>query len=62
ILSKLSPLRYAVDLARGVFYAGSPDYRVVLAAPLVNLGIIAAEFAGFLIFGTVLFVRRERNR
>ncbi|MBI3913774.1 MAG: ABC transporter permease [Chloroflexi bacterium] len=62
ILSKLSPLRYAVDLARGVFYAGSPDYRVVLASPLVNLAIIAAEFAGFLIFGTVLFVRRERNR
>ena len=62
ILSKLSPLRYAVDLARGVFYDGSPDYRVVLASPLVNLVIIAAEFAVFLIFGTVLFVRRERNR
>jgi len=62
ILSKLSPLRYAVDLARGVFYAGSPDYLVVLASPLVNLAIIAAEFAVFLIFGTVLFVRRERNR
>jgi hypothetical protein len=26
ILSKISPLRYAVDLTRGIFYAGQPEY------------------------------------
>src|SRR5215813_13229935 len=43
ILSRLSPLRYAVDLTRNAFYAASPDYdKVVLADPLTNLVIIAA--------------------
>jgi ABC-2 type transport system permease protein len=63
ILSLISPMRYAIDLARGVFYAGQPDYdKVVLQPPLVNLAIIVAMFAVFLVAGTFLFVRRERNR
>jgi ABC-2 type transport system permease protein len=63
ILSLLSPMRYAIDLARGVFYAGHPEYtEVVLQPPLVNLTIMAALFTVFLIAGTFLFVRRERNR
>ncbi len=63
ILSRLSPLRYAVDLTRNVFYAGSPDYdKVVLADPLTNLLVIAVMFVVFLVVGTTFFVRRERNR
>jgi len=63
VLSKISPMRYAVDLARGVFYAGMPDYsHVVLQPALFNLVLIAAGFAVFLMIGTFLFVRREQNR
>jgi ABC-2 type transport system permease protein len=62
-LSKISPMRYAVDLARGVFYGGLPDYpAVVLQAPVVNLGLMTAAFLVFLVVGTFLFVRSERNR
>lgn len=63
VLSRISPLRYAVDLVRGVYYAGSPEYeRVVLDAPLLDLAVTVALFAAFIGLGTVLFVRRERNR
>lgn len=63
ILSRLSPLRYAVDLARGVFYSGQPEYdRIVLTTPLVNLGVIGISFVVFIAIGTFLFVRSERNR
>jgi ABC-2 type transport system permease protein len=63
LLSRISPLRYVVDLVRGVYYAGQPDYpRVVLDSPLFNLGATAVLFAVFLGLGTVLFVRSERNR
>jgi len=63
ILSKLSPMRYAVDLARGVFYLGQPDYpKVVLEGPLFNLVVMGVMFAVFLVVGTFLFVRGERNR
>ena len=63
VLSHLSPLRYAVDFTRGVFYADSPDYpRTVIASPAFNLAVMAAMFAVFLVLGTVLFARGERNR
>jgi ABC-2 type transport system permease protein len=63
ILSKISPMRYAVDLARGVFYAGQPDYaKVVLQGAPFNLLVITIMFTIFLLIGTWLFVRGERNR
>ena len=62
-LSKISPLRYAVDLARGVFYVGQAEYgRVVLAAPFANLTIMIVMCSVFLFVGTVVFVRSERNK
>ena len=62
-LSRISPMRYAVDLVRGVFYYGKPEYNaVVLDSPLLNLAIGTILFVVFLGLGTVLFVRRERNR
>ena len=63
ILSLLSPLRYAVDLTRGIFYLGQPEYdRIVLTTPLANLSVIGVSFVVFLVIGTFLFVRSERNR
>lgn len=63
LLSKLAPMRYAVDLMRDIFYSAQPDYDLAVLAPtVVNVAIIAAEFALFLLVGTSLFVRRERNR
>ena len=63
ILSRISPLRYAADLTRNVYYAGQPEYsKIVLANPLTNLTIMVTIFVVFLVIGTVLFVRSERNR
>jgi ABC-2 type transport system permease protein len=63
VLSRISPLRYAVDLARAVYYQGNPDYpRVVLGSLFYNTALIAVVFVLFLVVGTVLFVRGERNR
>lgn len=67
VLSHLAPLRYAVDLMRAAFYATSPsygaDYAMVVAdPPWWNLLVLAGLFAGFLVVGTALFVRSERNR
>jgi len=63
VLSRISPLRYAVDLVRGVYYAGLPEYeRVVLDPPVINLAVTLGLFVVFVGIGTVLFVRHERNR
>ena len=63
ILSKITPMRYVVDLIRGIFYAGRPEYgQVVLLHPLINLAIMGLLFTIFLVTGTALFVRGERNR
>jgi ABC-2 type transport system permease protein len=62
-LSRISPMRYAVDLTRGIFYAGHPDYpEVVLEEPMINLTIMLGLFLIFMLVGTWLFVRSERNR
>jgi len=61
--SLISPMRYAVDLLRGVVYTGRPEYdKVVLFSPVTNLLVMAAMFAAFLLVGTALFVRQETNR
>lgn len=63
ILSHLSPMRYAIDLVRDVYYGGLPDVVPValLDAP-ANLAIIGGMFAAFMVVGTTMFVRSERNR
>lgn len=63
VLSLMSPMRYVVDLARGVVFTGRPDYsRMVLLAPMANLAMIGLLFVVFMAIGTTLFVRRETNR
>ncbi|MDQ2922911.1 MAG: ABC transporter permease [Candidatus Dormibacteraeota bacterium] len=63
ILSRISPMRYVVDLFRDVVYTGRPEYhRIVLLDPLTNVTVIAVMFGVFIVIGTALFVRRETNR
>ncbi len=62
-LSLVSPMRYVIDLTRGVVFAGSAEYgRVVLLSPLTNAAVLALMFVVFMVAGTALFVRRETNR
>ncbi len=62
-LSLISPMRYAVDLLRGVYYVGVPEYsQVVLKPPLFNTLIITGLFFLFLVVGTFSFVKKEKNR
>lgn len=63
IASRLSPMTYAVDLLRSVYYLGTPEYaKTVLFNPLLNLAVVLGAGTVFLIVGTFLFVRNERNR
>ena len=61
ILSKISPLRYAVDLTRDAYYSTTGE-RVQLFDASTNLAIMGAMFVVFMVVGTFLFVRAERNR
>ena len=62
-LSRISPMRYAVDLTRGIFYLGRTDYvNAVLQGPAYNLTLMTVAFLVFLFIGTFLFVRKEQNR
>jgi len=63
VLSALSPLRYAVELTRNVVYGLQPGVSSPTTTPLfVNAAVMAVSFVGFLVAGTFLFVRAERNR
>ena len=63
ILSALSPLRYAVELMRNVVYGLQPGVAAPAMTPLaVNVAAIVVSFVAFLVIGTALFVRAERNR
>lgn len=63
VLSRLSPMTYAVDFVRGIFYWGTPDYdKVVLYHPATNIIVITILFIVMLTLGTILFARNEKNR
>ncbi len=63
ILSRLAPMRYAVDLMRNVYYGFHPEAVDVPIATLgTNLTVIAGLFVVFIVVGTALFVRAEKNR
>lgn len=63
ILSRLSPLRYAVDLQRGAYYGSvEAGHGAVLASSSFNMLVMAVTGGVFMIVGTAMFVRRERLR
>lgn len=63
VLSAISPMRYAVELVRNVIYGLQPGVHAPSMTPLaVNAAVIAVSFVAFLVAGTFLFVRSERNR
>jgi ABC-2 type transport system permease protein len=61
ILSKISPMRYAVDFMRDAYYSTTGEH-VQLFDASTNLVIMAAMFVVFMVVGTFMFVRAERNR
>lgn len=63
VLSRIAPMTYAVDLIRGIYYWGKPEFsKVVLFSPATNLAIITVLSVIMMVMGTILFVRNERNR
>ena len=63
ILSRLAPMRYAVDLMRNVYYGFHPEpFDVPIATLSTNLSVIGGLFVVFIVIGTALFVRAEQNR
>jgi ABC-2 type transport system permease protein len=62
-LSRISPLRYAVDTIRNVYYGFLPtEAPAVVASLAVDLAVLGAMLAVFVTIGTAIFVRAERNR
>jgi hypothetical protein len=56
-------MRYAVELTRNVFYGSQAGLVAPATTPLaLNVVVIAASFLAFIVIGTALFVRSERNR
>ena len=63
VLSRISPMTYAVDLLRSIYYTGDTAYsKVVLYSYSLDLSIIAVLTVIFIVVGTTLFVKNERNR
>lgn len=62
-LSRCMPMTYCLDLARSVVYYGTPEYSsVVLFNPIITLIAIVALTLVFLVIGTFIFSRSEKNR
>jgi ABC-2 type transport system permease protein len=61
-LADILPMTYLVDLIRGVFYQGKPEFHhVVLHSIGFNIAVTAAFFVVFIVVGTILFTRKERD-
>ena len=63
ILAKIIPMTYSIDLARNIFYLGKPEYAAAVLHPMwFDALITGAFFLFFMVVGTILFVRADRNR
>lgn len=61
--SLIAPMRYAVDLMRGMYYAGLPEApKIVALNPIVNALVLVVLAVVFIVIGTWVFVRKETNR
>ncbi len=62
-LSRAMPMTYCLDLARAVVYHGTPEYAsVVLFNPVITFTAIVGLTLVFLIVGTYIFARSEKNK
>lgn len=63
ILSRISPMTYAVDMLRSIYYWGMPEYsQTVIFNPLVNVLVSTIMIVIFITIGTYIFVKNERNK
>jgi ABC-2 type transport system permease protein len=63
LLAKLMPMTYSIDLARNIFYAGKPEYAAAVLHPMaLDLAVTVGLFVAFIVIGTFMFVRADRNR
>jgi ABC-2 type transport system permease protein len=63
LLAKIIPMTYSIDLARNIFYWGKPEYAFAVLHPWwLDLAVTVGFFLVFMIVGTLLFVRADRNR
>ena len=63
VIAGAMPLRYAVDLIRGVYLHGTPGYQqVVTTSPVLDAVVIGVMFAAAMTAGTLIFDYRERTR
>ncbi|MCL2668705.1 MAG: ABC transporter permease [Micrococcales bacterium] len=63
VLARILPMTYCVDLARAVVYSGTPTYsQVVLFHPAVSLAVVGSLTVVFLVIGTYLYARSEKDR
>jgi ABC-2 type transport system permease protein len=63
ILAKIIPMTYSIDLARNIFYAGKPEYAAAVLHPFaLDLAVTLGYVLVFIVVGTFLFVRADRNR
>lgn len=62
-VSLVMPMRYAVDLMRGAYFAGTPGYHGAVAGnPAIDAIVTCALAVVFLSAGSALFNYRERSR
>jgi ABC-2 type transport system permease protein len=62
-VAQAMPMRYAVDLTRAAYYAGTPGYRAALAGrPLLDAAVLTCVTGVLLGGGVLLFSYRERTR
>ena len=63
LLSALSPMRWAVEAVRNVYYALQPAVGAPpVSPPSIVVPVLGLSFLAFIVVGTALFVRAERNR
>jgi ABC-2 type transport system permease protein len=63
VLAHLMPMRYAVELTRATFYAGTPGYgQVVSGSPLLDAAVTGGLFVILMAGGAAVFGYRERAR
>lgn len=64
VLSRISPMTYAVDLVRSIYYKGMAleTQKLVLFSTELSLSVVVLMTVIFIVLGTALFVRKERNK